>query len=162
MRFISAMNQKIGDYASLAYIVVFAIMIYDIAARYYFSRPTVWGLELILALVGIHYVLAGAHALKNRQHVRIDVIYNLLPLKVRRYMDVLADLMIIVLMLIIVYYGWEQAAPAVEIGERSGAGWNSLAPTYMKVAIPVGAALMALQALVHLVQSIKELGNDER
>lgn len=160
MRFISAMNQKIGDYASLAYIAVFVIMIYDVAARYLFSRPTVWGLELIIALVGIHYVLSGAHALKNRSHVRIDVIYNLLPPRVRKVMDVLADMMIIALMLIIAYYGLEQALPAIEIGERSGAGWNSLAPTYMKVAIPVGAVLMALQAMVHLVESVKELGNE--
>lgn len=160
MRFISALNQKIGDYASLAYIVVFLIMIYDVAARYYFSSPTVWGLELIIALVGIHYVLAGAHALKNRTHVRIDVIYNLLPRRVRQYMDVLSNFLIISLMLIITYYGIEQALPAIEIGERSGAGWNSLAPTYMKVAIPVGAVLMALQAFVHLVESIEELRNE--
>ncbi|WP_353171832.1 TRAP transporter small permease subunit [Paracandidimonas soli] len=161
MRFINYLNQKIGDYASLLYLAVFVVMVYDVGARYYFSKATSWGLELIIALVGIHYVLAGAHAIKNNTHVRIDVIYNLLPRKVRRWMDVLALLLSMVFLLIIVYYGYEQAITAVEIGERSGAGWNSLAPTYMKVAIPAGAFLMVLQCLSNLVDTIKEMRNEQ-
>lgn len=161
MRFINNLNQKIGDYASMLYLAVFLIMIYDVGARYYFSQATSWGLELIIALVGIHYVLAGAHAIKNNTHVRIDVIYNLFPKKVRRYLDALALVLSIIFLSIVVYYGYQQAEFAVLIGERSGAGWNSLAPTYMKVAIPVGAFLMVLQCISNLVDVIKEIKNEQ-
>lgn len=160
MRFINNLNQKIGDWAAMLYLAVFVIMIYDVAARYYFSKATEWGLELMIALVGIHYMLAGAHAIKNNTHVRIDVIYNHLPEKVRRWMDVLALLISICFLSIICYFGFDQARTAVEIGERSGAGWNSLAPTYMKVAIPVGAALMVLQCVANLSVSIKRIKNE--
>jgi TRAP-type mannitol/chloroaromatic compound transport system permease small subunit len=160
MRFISALSQKVGDYSSLVYLVVFGVTIYDVAARYFFNSPTVWGLELIIALAGIHYMIAGAHAIKNNAHVRIDVVYNLLPRRLRLCMDVLAYLRVLGFLLILVYYGYDQALPAVREGERSGAGWNSLAPTYMKVAIPLGAALMSLQTLVCLVNSLKEIRHE--
>ena len=160
MRFISNLNQKIGDYASAIYFVVFVVMIYDVTVRYIWHKPTIWALEFVIMVVGIHYVISGAHAIKNNTHVRIDVIYNILPIRVRRWMDVMAHVMAIIYLLIIVYYGFEQAVPAVEMGERSGGGWNSLAPTYMKIAIPVGAALMVLQSLVSLIDSVKVIADE--
>lgn len=160
MRFISNLNQKIGDYASTIYLLVFAVMIYDVAVRYIWNKPTIWGLEFVIMVVGIHYVISGAHAIKNNTHVRIDVVYNMLPLRVQRWMDVIAHLMAIIYLLIIVYYGIEQAIPAVEMGERSGGGWNSMAPTYMKIAIPVGAFLMVLQSAVLLIDSLKVISNE--
>ncbi|RTZ48118.1 TRAP transporter small permease subunit [Candidimonas sp. SYP-B2681] len=161
MRFISNLNQKIGDYASAIYFVVFVVMIYDVAVRYIWHTPTMWALEFVIMVVGIHYVISGAHAIKNNTHVRIDVIYNMLPPHARRWMDVMAHLMAIVYLSIIVYYGFEQALPAIEMGERSGGGWNSLAPTYMKIAIPVGAALMVLQSVVSLIDSVKGICNEQ-
>ncbi len=161
MRFVSNLNQKIGDYASAIYFVVFVVMIYDVAVRYIWHTPTIWALEFVIMAVGIHYVISGAHAIKNNTHVRIDVIYNLLPVHVRHWMDVLAHVMAIIYLSIIVYYGFEQALPAIEMGERSGGGWNSLAPTYMKIAIPVGAALMVLQSVVSLIDSVKGVCNEQ-
>ncbi|WP_449287782.1 TRAP transporter small permease subunit [Marinobacter salarius] len=157
MHFISAFNQKIGDYSSLVYLIVFAVTIFDVISRYFLDSPTIWALELTIALAGIHYVIAGAHAIKNNGHVRIDVIYNILPARGRLCMDVLAYLLMLSFLLIVAYYGYEQAYPAVMTGERSGAGWNSLAPTYMKVAIPIGAGLMVLQTLACLINTAKEI-----
>lgn len=155
MRFISNLNQKVGDYSSLLYLIVFAVMIYDVAARYLISEATVWGLELVIALAGIQYVIAGGHAIKNDAHVRIDVIYGLLPEKIKKVMNILSHVLSFIFLAVIVYYGYQQAAEAVVIGERSGGGWNSMAPTYMKIAIPVGAALMAVQCLVQLAKALQ-------
>jgi TRAP-type C4-dicarboxylate transport system permease small subunit len=160
MHLISAFNQKLGDYSSLVYLIVFGVTIFDVICRYFLNSPTLWALELIIALAGIHYVLAGAHAIKNNGHVRIDVIYNILPARVRLCMDVLAYLLMLSFLLIVAYYGYEQAYPAVMIGELSGAGWNSLAPTFMKAAIPIGAGLMTLQTLVSLTNTVKEIRHE--
>jgi TRAP-type mannitol/chloroaromatic compound transport system permease small subunit len=73
----------------------------------------------------------------------------------------LGHLLAIVYLSIIVYYGVEQALPAIEMGERSGGGWNSLAPTYMKIAIPIGAALMVLQSVVSFIDSVKGVRNEQ-
>ena len=155
-RTIETVSQKLGDYSSLVYLVVFAVTIYDVTLRYFFNAPTIWGLELVIALAGVHYLLGGAAAVKNDAHVRIDFIYRLLPDRAKRVMSILAHLLSLCFLLAIVYYGSQQAWTSVLGGERTGAGWNSRAPMIMKLAIPVGAGLMALQVLVLLGRSLRE------
>lgn len=151
-RVVDTISQKMGDWTSMFYLVVFAVTIIDVFMRYFLNAPTVWGLELVIALAGIHYMLAGAAAVKNDSHVRIDFIYRLLPPKVQRIMTVIAYGLTLVFLAVIVIYGWNQAAVSVAAGETTGAGWNSHAPMWMKIAIPAGAALMILQVLVELAR----------
>jgi TRAP-type mannitol/chloroaromatic compound transport system permease small subunit len=156
---ISALNQKIGDYSSLLYLVVFAVTVYDVACRYFFNSPTIWGLELVILLAGVHYMLAGAYAIKNDGHVRIDFVYRLMPRRLQMIMTIFSHLLALIFLTAIVYYGYEQAYPSVIGGETTGAGWNSHAPMYLKIAIPIGAALMVLQTIVCFVEACRELSN---
>lgn len=156
-RWIETVNQSVGNWSSLVYLVVFAVTVYDVAARYFFNAPTIWGLELVIALAGIHYMLAGAAAVKNDAHVRIDFIYRLLPPRAQLVMTLLAHLLSLLFLGAIVYYGIQQAETSLTGGERTGAGWNSRAPMWMKLAIPVGAALMVLQILINLARTLREL-----
>lgn len=156
-RWIETVNQSVGNWSSLVYLVVFAVTVYDVAARYFFNAPTIWGLELVIALAGIHYMLAGAAAVKNDAHVRIDFIYRLLPPRAQLVMTLLAHLLSLLFLGAIVYYGIQQAETSLMGGERTGAGWNSRAPMWMKLAIPVGAALMVLQILINFARTLREL-----
>ena len=161
LEYISLFNRKLGEYGSAAaYAAVFLITIYDVGMRYFFSSPTVWGLELVIAIAAIHYVLAGAHALGEDKHVRIDVIYNLFPLRVRMVLDVVSYVLAICFLAIIVYYGSKQALPSIRSGETSGGGWNSHAPMLMKTAIPVGAMLMVLEAVNRLKLAMGRLSRE--
>lgn len=154
---IGTVSQKTGDYVSLVYFAVFIITIYDVALRYFLNSPTNWGLELVIALAGIQYVIAGAHAVKNNGHVKIDFLYRLMPYRLQKVMDMVSMALAFGLMLVIVYYGYEQAYPSVIGMETSGAGWNSHAPMWMKVAIPIGAALMAAQCAVNFCSACSDL-----
>jgi len=155
MNFVSELNRRVGELTSLFYLAVFAVTIYDVVLRYFFNNPTIWGLELVIALAALQYILGGAQAIQDDAHVRIDVIYQLFSPRVRRVMDILSYLLMICFLSIVVYYGTLQAHTSWLTGETSGAGWNSHAPMYMKMAIPVGAALMVLQSVQKLIQAIK-------
>ncbi|MCF8479641.1 MAG: TRAP transporter small permease [Rhodospirillum sp.] len=161
MEYISLFNRKLGEYGSIAaYFAIFIITVYDVAMRYFFNSPTVWGLELVITIAAMHYVLAGAYVLDEDMHVRIDVIYNLLPRKARLVMDVVAIGLSMIFLAVIFYYGGEQALPAIQNGERSGGGWNSHAPMLMKAAIPCGAALMILTCVGRLKIAIGRLSHE--
>lgn len=153
---IETVNQKVGDWSSLLYLVVFVVTVYNVALRYFFDSPPVWALELVIALAAIHYAIAGAAAIKNDAHVRIDVIYRLLPTRLQTLMSILAQCITLIFLAIILYYGSQQAWTSYLTGETTGAGWNSHAPIYMKAAIPIGAALMILQTIVGLARSVQE------
>lgn len=160
MNLVSSFNERVGKMTALFYLAVFGLMVVEVVMRYFLGSGTDWGLELMIALAGIHYVLSGAQAIKNNTHVRVDVIYLLLPRRIRLCMDVVSYLLMTTFLFILVYYASAQAYPAVLQGERTGAGWNSLAPTYMKVAIAVGAVMMVAQCLVCLIDKIKEIRHE--
>ena len=154
---IETVNQKVGDWSSLLYLVVFAVTIYDVTLRYLFDSPTVWGLELVIAIAGIHYVIAGAAAIKNDAHVRIDFLYRVMTPRLQQAMSILAQIIALIFLAIVVYYGSKQAWTSYLGGETTGAGWNSHAPMFMKAAIPFGATLMILQTLIGLARSVREI-----
>lgn len=160
-KFYSSLMIKLGDLlAVVIYLIVFLVTVFDVIMRYLYNSPTVWGLELVIMLAGIHYILSGAGAIASDKHVKIDVLYNLMPFRVRLIMDVLAHLLMAVFLGFLFWFGYEQALPAILEGERTGAGWNSLAPTYMKSAIVLSAALMFIQAFVCISQDFQRIRHE--
>ncbi|MFG1361467.1 TRAP transporter small permease subunit [Xanthobacter pseudotagetidis] len=144
-----------SDAIAWIYFIVFLITAYDVAARYIFNAPTVWGADLVIALAGIHYMLSGAGALQRGDHVRIDVIYNLLPGRLKYLSDIASDLIIIAVLVALVWFGVAQALPSIHDFETTGTAWNAPTPMVMKIAIPVGAALMLAQAVVNLARRLR-------
>ncbi len=157
LRSIDSFNARFGDLIAWVYFVVFAITLFDVAARYVFNSPTSWGADLVIAICAMHYALSGAMALQRGDHVRIDLVYNLFPGWIRRLCDVVAGLVIIALMLALIWFGWQQAAPAIRVWETTGTSWNAPTPVFMKLAIPVAGVLMLLQAVVNLVRDVRAL-----
>lgn len=147
MRPISVLSGAVGKMTSLVYAAVFAITIYDVGLRYFLNSPTIWGLELVISLAGVHYVLGGAQAIRDDAHVRIDVIYQLFPPRLQRFFDAISYIVMIGFLAVLLYYSALQAQFSWGRGETSGAGWNSHAPMIMKFMIPVGAALMLAQSV---------------
>jgi len=161
LQHITSFNRRLGEVSSvLVYSAVFIITILDVALRYFFNSPTIWGLELVIAIAGVHYLLAGPAAQATDAHVRIDAIYNFLPKRMQRIMDVVSGSLTFVFVAIVFWYGLKQAWPAIQAGETSGGGWNSHAPTIMKAAIPLGAGLMCLQAIADTINSVRRLRHE--
>ena len=66
---------RIGHYVAWwAVIAVFAYY-YEVLARFVFNSPTNWVHESMFLMFGMQYMLCGAYAYREDQHVRVDVIY---------------------------------------------------------------------------------------
>ena len=48
---------------------------YEVMARFVFNSPTNWLHESMFLMFGMQYMLCGAFAYKEDQHVRVDVFY---------------------------------------------------------------------------------------
>ena len=48
---------------------------YEVIARFAFNSPTNWVHESMFLMYGMQYMLAGAYAYREDQHLRVDVIY---------------------------------------------------------------------------------------
>ena len=71
----NALNVRVGEFVAYwAVISVFAYY-YEVIARFVFNSPTNWVHESMFLMYGMQYMLAGAYAYREDQHVRVDVFY---------------------------------------------------------------------------------------
>lgn len=147
---ISGLNWAVGTSTGFIYLIVFIISFVEVLRRYFLNWPSSWAFEVSIGLCGIQYCLAAGNTHRLGRHIRIEVVYLLLPRRLQRACDVLAEVIVAVITATIVYGGSLQAARAVSIWQTTGSAFDSPAPTFMKLAIPVGAGLILLQSLVRL------------
>jgi len=82
----------ISDYSGRAFswlaLALILVLVFEVIARWGFNRPTVWA-HLTSQMMGGTLVAIGlAYAHVHRKHLRIDIIYRKLPIRVRMILDV--------------------------------------------------------------------------
>ena len=65
--------------------------VYEVAARYFFNRPTIWVWELNGLLQCVFVALAGGYTLLVRGHVRVDVVYGHLSMRKKAILDLITS-----------------------------------------------------------------------
>ena len=81
---ISAILSRIADLVTLVLVVS---MIYEVAARYVFSAPTIWAFDISYMCTGTLFILGAANALREDAHVRIDFLAQKMPAGLRRAVE---------------------------------------------------------------------------
>lgn len=152
-RAIDGLNHWIGQF--IAYWTVIAVFayFYEVVARFLFNSPTNWAHESMFLMFGMQYLLCGAYALRTDSHVRVDVLYVKMPPRGRAVADVLTSFFFFVFTVTLLLTGWRFAHDAVSVGETSFTEWG-IQYWVVKLTIPVGAVLLLLQGLAHLVRDI--------
>lgn len=84
------LHRRTEDVAVALLAAMFIAFIFQIGSRYIFNAPMDWTLEACLTtwLWGVFW--GCAFLLRDRDHVKFDVLYNLAPAKGRRFMALLS------------------------------------------------------------------------
>ena len=153
MNGVTKLNDVIGRAVCYLVLPIFAFLILEVFLRYMFNSPTVWTNELTQMLFGVYGVLAGGYLLAHGDHVSVDLFSSQLKPRVRAVIDILGSIIFFIFVLALLYFGYEMEQESVSTWETSYSAWNP--PIWpIKVAIPVGAALLLLQGIVKLLQDI--------
>ncbi|MGX5847356.1 TRAP transporter small permease subunit [Mesorhizobium sp. PL10] len=139
----------------VAYWAVLAVIAYyyEVVARYVFNSPTNWVHESMFLMFGIQYMLAGAYAYRDETHVRVDIVYSHLSERGRAICDIITSAFFFLFTGTMLVTGWRFASDAMAVGERSFTEWG-IQYWPVKLAIPIGAALLLLQGLSRLMRDI--------
>ena len=119
--------------------------------RYLFARPTLWANEMSLWIAGAIYLLSGLYAMQQRSHIRIYVIYDLMPRGMRKAADVASVALIWVFAAAIVWGGFNEALDKMLRWETFGTAWDPPLPATIKPAILIVVVVVAVQALSNLI-----------
>lgn len=153
LKWIDFINEKVGLFCGWVILVMTLTVTYDVVMRYFFNNPTDWGLELNIYLLVTASFLAGGYCFFHDGHVRVDIIYQVIPQRFRALLDVITSVLFFLFVLVVVWKGWEFAYESFEEGKRSSEamGWP-LYPSQMM--IPIGGLLLGLQGVAKLCRDI--------
>jgi TRAP-type mannitol/chloroaromatic compound transport system permease small subunit len=157
-RAIDALNQLVGR--STLWLVLVAVLISSANAvmRKAFNLSSNAFLEVQWYLFAAIFLLCAGYTLLRNEHVRIDVISNHLSPRARAVIDILGTVLFLLpLALIMLKLSWPAFIDAYSSNELSSDA-GGLARWPVKLLIPLGFALLALQGGSELVKRIAFLG----
>ncbi len=123
-------------------------------SRKLFSLSSNAWLELQWYLFAGAYLLAAAYTFQRNEHIRIDIVSNLLPKRVRYWIDIVGHVVVLLPFTILMI---KEAIPwfwqSYRIGEMSS-NFGGLIQWPAKGLIVVGFLMLAAQALSELVKRV--------
>jgi TRAP-type mannitol/chloroaromatic compound transport system permease small subunit len=146
-------NTKAGEYVAYWAVISVFVYYYEVYARFVFNSPTNWVHESMFLMYGMQYMISGAYAYREDQHVRVDVVYSHLSVRGKAIADIISSVFFFIFTITMLVTGWKFAWDAVKNTEISFTEW---AVQYwpVKLAIPIGAALIVMQGVSKLMKDI--------
>jgi TRAP-type mannitol/chloroaromatic compound transport system permease small subunit len=104
-------------------------------------------------------LLGGPYTLKMNEHVRVDLVYGMVSERTRIWIDIIGCLLFLLpICIILLHFTWPWFLESYRLGEQSNNA-GGLVRWPVKLIMPVGFALMALQGVSELIKRIAALGH---
>ena len=150
---IDRLNTRAGEYVAYWAVIAVFVYYYEVLARFVFNSPTNWVHESMFLMFGMQYMISGAYAYREDQHVRVDVLYSRFSPRGKAVADIITSVFFFIFTLTMAWTGWRFAADAVGNHETSFTEWG-IQYWPVKLTLPLGAALIALQGVSKLIKDI--------
>jgi TRAP-type mannitol/chloroaromatic compound transport system permease small subunit len=150
---IERVNVKAGEYVAYWAVISVFVYYYEVIARFLYNSPTNWVHESMFLMYGMQYMISGAYAYREDQHVRVDVIYSKLSPRGKAIADIVSSVFFFIFTLTLLWTGGRFALDAVNNAETSFTEWG-VQYWPVKLTIPIGAALIVLQGISKLIKDI--------
>lgn len=143
-----------GVVFAIGIIVAMLILIQEVVLRYVFNAPTIWAHETTIFLSGVAFIYGGLYCAARDRHIRVVLLYDVLPPALRRAFDVAISLVSAVASGIFAWAAWQMVKRAAFMPdgtvrlERSGSAWDPVYPGLSKIFLCVVLLVLAVQFLV--------------
>ena len=126
---------------------------YEVFVRYVLDNPTSWAFDMSYIMYGALFFMAGAYTLSRNGHVRGDFLYRLWRPRAQAIVELTLYLLFFFPgVLALVYAGWGYGTEALKIREVSVNSPVGIPVWQLKMLIPIGATLLALQGLAEVAR----------
>ena len=151
-RVIDALNERVGHLVYWLILAAVLVSAGNASVRYAFDTSSNAWLELQWYLYSAVFLLAAGYTLLHNEHVRIDVIISHLPARLRAWIDLVGGLLFLLPMaVIIMVLAWPMVVESYARNEFS-ADAGGLLRWPVKLLIPVGFLLLALQGVSEIIK----------
>jgi TRAP-type C4-dicarboxylate transport system permease small subunit len=131
-----------------------------VVSRYFFNSIVHWSFEMTIFMFGIMVMLGGAYTLREKAHVRVDVLSGYLGHRGKCVLDILSFLMVLGVCCIITWLGTRSAWMSTLRLEHSSLQ-TPFNPQiwWFRWVIPVSAVLIGLQALAEILRTARSFNS---
>jgi TRAP-type mannitol/chloroaromatic compound transport system permease small subunit len=153
---IDQLSKSVGHAFAWCIVILTLGTCYEVFMRYLLNSPTAWAFDMSYLMYGAVFFMAGAYTLSRGGHVRADMYYRRWPVRVQATVELVLYAAFFfpgVLALVIAGWGYGNSSMRIfEVSVNSPAG----VPIWpLKMMIPVGATLLALQGLAEVLRCIQ-------
>ena len=153
-RLIDALNSRIGKILSWLIVVVVVVSASNATVRKVLNISSNAWLELQWVLFGVVFLLCSPWTLLTNEHVRIDIVNNVLPRRVRDIIELVGHfLFLLPLTIVMVVTSIPFFLRSFRINEQSTSA-GGLPQWPAKSLIMIGFALLLLQGISEIIKRI--------
>ena len=151
------LNTRIAVLANWMVLICCVISAGNAGSRYLFSESSNGWLEIQWYLFAGMVLLGGPYTLKMNEHVRVDLVYGMVSERTRIWIDIVGGfLFLLPICVILTYFTWPWFVEAW-VGNEASSNAGGLVRWPVKLLLPVGFALMALQGVSEIIKRIAAL-----
>lgn len=126
------------------------IIVIQIVLRSFFSISLVGGDEIAAYAIIWSILFTASLAVKSNQHVRIDIIFTIVPTFMVRVIDMVGTLLSLIFTLYLTYSGWELMVESYILGELTMTMLRL--PVWIpQIILPLGGALLSLRLIQRFI-----------
>jgi TRAP-type mannitol/chloroaromatic compound transport system permease small subunit len=161
-RAIDFINDRFGEVANWLVLLACLISAGNAMSRYAFSLSSNAWLEVQWYMFAGMVMLGAPHTLRLNEHVRVDLLFSSVSERTRIGIDILGIIFFLFpICIILMYFTWPWFVESWHIQEMSSNA-GGLIRWPVKLVLPVGFALMALQGVSELIKRIEALIHHHR
>ena len=137
------------------YVMLVATMAVEVLRREIFAYSSIWGEEIVrYAFIYLAWI-GAAVAVKDRAHIRIDVVMHYVPPRGKALLYIFGDLVMFAVAAIALYWSMETVLVSAKFGSVSHGLRVSM--VWFLLAVPVGFALMILRLIQSFLRDLRAL-----
>ena len=142
----------IGRITMLLIITMTLVMLWEVFLRYAIESPTLWANELTLWLAGFVFLFSGLYAMQQRCHIRIFLLYDIVPRAVQRAFDIIWTSLVVIFAGFLIFGSYKQVfVVKFYKWEMFGTAFDPPIPATVQPTILILMALIAMQAVANLI-----------
>ena len=156
MKLLRRIDQNAERWLLLSFYVMLVIsMAIEVLRREIFSYSSIWGEEIVrYSFIYLAWVGAAA-AVKERGHIRIDVILEYVGPRVKALLYIFGDLVMFAVALVALYWSFETVLVSAKFGSVTHG--LRISQVWFLAAVPIGFALVVFRLVQSFIRDVNDL-----
>lgn len=155
-RILDALNRNAERWALLVFYVMLVVtMFVEVLRREIMSYSSIWGEEIVrYSFIYLAWIGAAA-AVRERGHIRIDVILQYVGRRVKALLYIFGDIVMFIVAMVALYWSFETVLVSAKFGSVTHG--LRISQVWFLSAVPIGFALVVFRLIQSFIRDVSDL-----